>query len=431
VDNLPSVPGNKIFLVQLADAYPLGMSDLLQYSRHYRVFPGQGGMPLIKFLRALQSTGYNGPYSLEVFNDGFKAACPVELALDGFRSLVYLYKSLDPDLAMVMPVVRGIEFVEFWCTTSEFNDLHEFICDYLGFRNIGKHKSRPLYLYRHGQCHFVINCESEIHAPAFHFSPGVLVRSIGILVNDVDCTVAWAQDLKYTVISQKECGIGEERVLAVRAPDNNLIYLLNPAAPDAFLSDFVFTPTPSFSDGTLTVDYISRVLHPRDLDKTILFYRALFGLELREKSDIIDPKGLVHSYVMTSKSGDILMCLNVTSEDATVVGKFLSHCGPGIHQISLRTDDIFSIMPKMGKNFLRLPQNYFDDLETRFGLSSEELTALNQQNVMYDVDQNGEFLHACTDAYRDSFFIEFVERRGQYNGYGVQNVSFRTVMSFV
>jgi 4-hydroxyphenylpyruvate dioxygenase len=42
---LHAIPGDRIFLVQLADAPWLEM-DILSWSRHFRCFPGQGDMPL-------------------------------------------------------------------------------------------------------------------------------------------------------------------------------------------------------------------------------------------------------------------------------------------------------------------------------------------------------------------------------------------------
>ena len=65
---LRSIPGDRIFLVQLADAPWLDM-DVLSWSRHFRCFPGQGDMPIVEFMQALLATGYDGPLSLEIFND--------------------------------------------------------------------------------------------------------------------------------------------------------------------------------------------------------------------------------------------------------------------------------------------------------------------------------------------------------------------------
>src|SRR3954453_5181833 len=65
------IPGEKLFFLQLADAPELVM-DVLQWGRHYRCFPGQGGFDLGAFLGHVLATGYAGPLSLEVFNDVFR-----------------------------------------------------------------------------------------------------------------------------------------------------------------------------------------------------------------------------------------------------------------------------------------------------------------------------------------------------------------------
>src|SRR4051794_23842872 len=65
-----AIPKDRILLVQVADAPALEM-DYLSWSRHYRCFPGQGDLPVDAFLEALQSTGYDGLLSAEIFSDRF------------------------------------------------------------------------------------------------------------------------------------------------------------------------------------------------------------------------------------------------------------------------------------------------------------------------------------------------------------------------
>src|SRR6185312_8455890 len=67
------IPAEKIFFLQLADAPRLRM-DVLHWSRHYRCFPGQGGFDLAHLLAEVLRAGYEGPLSLEVFNDVFRRA---------------------------------------------------------------------------------------------------------------------------------------------------------------------------------------------------------------------------------------------------------------------------------------------------------------------------------------------------------------------
>lgn len=75
--------------VQLADA-PLLKMDVLAWSRHFRCFPGQGELNLAQFITQLSAHGYRGAWSLEIFNDGFRASPVLPTAQDGFRSLLWL-----------------------------------------------------------------------------------------------------------------------------------------------------------------------------------------------------------------------------------------------------------------------------------------------------------------------------------------------------
>lgn len=70
-DGIADITPGKIFFVQLADAPHLRM-DVLQWSRHHRLFPGQGTFDLARLLRKIYRSGYDGPLSLEVFNDVYR-----------------------------------------------------------------------------------------------------------------------------------------------------------------------------------------------------------------------------------------------------------------------------------------------------------------------------------------------------------------------
>lgn len=116
-----SIPNDRIFLVQMADAPKLDM-DYLSWSRHYRCFPGQGDLPIDTFTEALQATGFDGLLSLEIFNDRFRAGSARSVAVDGQRSLLFMLDQLRrrtgtpvsglPDLPP-RATCHGVEVVEF------------------------------------------------------------------------------------------------------------------------------------------------------------------------------------------------------------------------------------------------------------------------------------------------------------------------------
>lgn len=104
VAGIADIPGEKIFFLQLSDAPEMDM-NVLQWSRHYRVFPGEGEFDLVGLVGHVLAAGYTGPLSLEVFNDVFRQSAPVPTAIDAMRSLLDLELRLDGDPNPVQ--VRG------------------------------------------------------------------------------------------------------------------------------------------------------------------------------------------------------------------------------------------------------------------------------------------------------------------------------------
>src|SRR5436305_3528832 len=116
-----SIPRDRIFLVQMADA-PLLQMDYLSWSRHFRNFPGQGELPILDFMEALAATGYDGPLSLEIFNDQFRAGSARSVAVDGHRSLRFMLDQLghrtgkrvaSTPVLPPRPAALGTAFIEF------------------------------------------------------------------------------------------------------------------------------------------------------------------------------------------------------------------------------------------------------------------------------------------------------------------------------
>ena len=70
--SIGDIRADKLFIVQVADAPYLDM-DTLNWSRHFRCMPGQGDFPLADYAAAIRRIGYDGYFSLEIFNDRFRS----------------------------------------------------------------------------------------------------------------------------------------------------------------------------------------------------------------------------------------------------------------------------------------------------------------------------------------------------------------------
>lgn len=75
---LASLPESRIVQFHINDAYPGVPRAQLEDLK--RLLPGQGAIPLVPMLRALQATGYDWTVSIETFSDEVKALGPVKAA---------------------------------------------------------------------------------------------------------------------------------------------------------------------------------------------------------------------------------------------------------------------------------------------------------------------------------------------------------------
>ena len=155
------IPAEKIFFLQLADAPQLVM-DVLQWSRHYRCFPGQGGFDLAGFLGHVLAAGYDGPLSLEVFNDVFRQADPRRMAVDAMRSLLLLEDDARRRAARRCAATRSSS----WRSAPERPPSLERLLIAMGFRHAGQHRTKPVQLWRHGDTRVLVNHERAERRPA-------------------------------------------------------------------------------------------------------------------------------------------------------------------------------------------------------------------------------------------------------------------------
>ena len=93
------IPMDRVFLVQIADAYMIPGLATIETARHHRVFPGEGDLAVGELMRVLRDCGYTGRYSLEIFNDGYRAEPPSVVARRAMQSLELLFTKTAPRLA--------------------------------------------------------------------------------------------------------------------------------------------------------------------------------------------------------------------------------------------------------------------------------------------------------------------------------------------
>jgi 4-hydroxyphenylpyruvate dioxygenase len=439
VASIRSIPKDKIFIVQLADA-PLIEMDLLYWSRHFRNMPGEGDLPVRDFMRAVAATGYEGYLSLEIFNDQFRGGSPKSISIDGRRSLVYLMdqvKREEPALKIVFPAlpdrvgVSGFEFIEFAADEAEAEELAKRFHS-LGFRKIGRHVSKDVTLYRQGGINLVVNTEREGFAHSSYVAHGTSVCAIGLKVEDAGATVARARGMG-AVPFQQAVGPGELVIPAIRGVGGGVIHFIDGKSDLAKVWEIEFLPVddpvPAPSAGLRRIDHVGQTMNYEELLTWLLFYTSIFRTRKTPMVDVIDPGGIVRSQAIESDDGLLRLTLNGAENRRTLAGHFIESFGSSVQHLAFDTGDIFAtaaVLKATGFEALALSPNYYDDVAARFGLEPELADRLRAQNILYDRDDNGEFFQLYAPVWGEGFIFEIVERRNGYRGYGAANAPFRT-----
>jgi len=417
---IEDIPGSKIFYLQLADAPALTM-DVLSWSRHHRLFPGEGTFDLGGFTGHVLRAGYSGPLSLEVFNDVFRQTDVHRTARQARRSLTWL-EDLVADSAggadLADPPARlpevaepaGFDFVE--VRAEDTGDV-DVLLGQLGFSFRGRHRSKDARLWTAGSARVVCN---EQHARG---RPPALA-AVGFEVVDPAASARRAAILQAPTVYRRTLA-NEQELPAFRAPDGTEVFLgpVASALDAPWVPEFTGGHEPSSS--LLTgIDHVNMAEPWQCFDEAVLFYSSVLGLTPTVSQEVPSPHGLVRSQVVRSTSGSCRIALNVAPLVWDSSTTFPQH-------VAFATDDVVAVARRAverGLVPLAIPQNYYDDLMARFDLGDDEVETMAGLGLLHDRDGTGDFTHFYTETVGGVFF-EVIQRRGGYDGYGAPNASVR------
>lgn len=439
----------KIFFVQVADAPKLSM-DVLSWSRHYRVFPGEGQFALAKFMGHVVRAGYSGPVSLEIFNDVFRQSDVERTAVDAMRSLIWLEeqsaKWLDaaaagtagePAAVAGGPAARGRRRYPMELATLpqvaepagyNFAEVRaadtkglETVLGQLGFEFNGRHRTKDVQLWSMGHARVIIN-ET---APADGDNASPAIAALGFDVDSPVIASARAQQLKAPVVPRKSQA-NEEVFQGFAAPDSTEIFLCQGTSDGtaAWTSEFGEGLEKPAAGATAVIDHVNLAQPWQHFDEAVLFYTSALALEPQPFAEVPSPTGLVRSQVMATGDRAVRLVLNLAPLNQQRK-TYQEHIAFAVDDLVATARDCKS----RGLEFLEIPANYYEDLDARFGLAPEFLATLQELNLLYDRDADGEFLHFYT-ATVGSVFFEMVERRGAYDGYGAPNAPVRHAVQY-
>jgi 4-hydroxyphenylpyruvate dioxygenase len=407
IDELGEVPGDKIFFLQLADA-PHKDMDVLQWSRHYRLFPGEGAFDLVDFTAAVLSAGYQGPLSLEVFNDVFRQSSPVRTAIDAVRSLGALEAGLDDAL----PRQRfDAAFVELSVTPTNLATAEHALWA-LGFTQSATHRSKRVTAWTQSTATILLTVTTDAAE-----DDSSALAAIAFDAEDPTGFAASAEGLNVSALP-RVVRPGEADLPAVAAPDGvSIFFVSTKKGPLDWRRDFEPAPPTDAASGAgiTAIDHVS-VTAPFDrYDESVLFYRSVLGMRTEEVAEYPGPYGLVRSHLLRAP--------DPSGFGVALDGPLLRRgkWTPGVQtpqHIAFLTDDILATLDALPEDapILRIPGNYYVDLRARLDLDDEFVDRLRRSNVLYDRSADGEYLHAYTTVIGSQVYFEIIERRGNYRG---------------
>jgi 4-hydroxyphenylpyruvate dioxygenase len=426
----------KLFLVQVADAPWLDM-DYLSWSRHFRNMPGQGDLPLADFAEAIFRIGYQGYWSLEIFNDRFRAGSASGVATDGYRSLQLLQDQVatrprapvSPAMPPRVPV-RGVEFIEFAASEEEAVALGTMLAQ-LGFAPVGRHRRKAVTRWQQGGVNLVVNCEPEGLAHSFDEVHGASVCAIGLRIVNVGAALTRAAALSIPKFDQA-VGPDEMQIPSVMGVGGSLLYFIEDGTEGAMWAhEFVPMEAPAgrlHGLGLRSPDHIAQTMQYEEFLSWLLYYLALLDVAKTPQVEIADTLGLVQSQAVEAPDRSLRITLNGSMASQTLSSRFLhNYMGAGVQHIAFATDDVFAAAAAARANglaMLEIPRNYYEDLESRFGLDAAFVDRMAENSILYDRDGSAEYFQFYSRAFAKRVFFEIVERRG-YGAYGAANATIR------
>ncbi|NUO36633.1 MAG: sugar phosphate isomerase/epimerase and 4-hydroxyphenylpyruvate domain-containing protein [Dermatophilaceae bacterium] len=442
---LAGLAADRIAFVQIADAHGLSM-DVLEWSRHHRCFPGQGVLDVAGVVGACVEAGYRGPLSLEVFSDIVREADPRDTARDAMRSLLHLEEQLrnqwdvaepgaaedrprrprvelfDPPPAPTAPVV---DVVQLAVAPGDARTLDFFTR--LGFttEGSGSRAGGPdgpgapdgRTILRNGEAVVVLDARSDLELRRSAAAQRPHVAAICVRGEAESDLPARAQSLHWPVVEATD---GGRRVRATRSPAGVEVHLDGPP-PDRTADPS--SDAPSDSGGWGALDHIGFAIDTDRSDAEVSFHRTLLGLRPGPVSEFMDPAGRLRSRVLQPDVGSLRVVLNIAVRAPGVP------TWTGVNQLAYACTDLLEraeALCRAGAPLMPVPAAYYDDLAARLDPAPGLLARLRRLGVLYDRDEEGgELFHLYTPLVAGRFYLELLERRGGYRGFGAANTPVR------
>jgi 4-hydroxyphenylpyruvate dioxygenase len=322
----------------------------------------------------------------------------------------------------------GFEFVEY--TAPNTSHLHDLF-DRMGFRAVGRHRSKQVTLYRQGDASFVVNAEPASHGARFAQAHGPSACAMAFRVKNAAEAYRLLLERGAKPFTNM-IGPMELNIPAIEGIGDSVIYLVDRYGSHSIYDvDFVPTdPDRGFAHqgaGLSSVDHVTHNVFRGNMDHWAGFYERLFNFREVRYFDIEGKLTGLKSRAMTSPDGKIRIPINESSDDKSQIEEYLhAYQGEGIQHIALSSDDIYSTVEGLrnkGVNFQDTPDTYYERLDDRIQGHDEDAARLKTNRILLDGaadETTGLLLQIFTKNVIGPIFFEIIQRKGN-RGFGEGN----------
>ena len=327
--------------------------------------------------------------------------------------------------------LMGFEFVEFASPTP--NTL-EPVFELLGFKEVARHRSKDVSLFRQGDINFIVNREPKSAAGYFAAEHGPSVCGLAFRVKDAHQAYERALELGAQPI-EIPTGPMELRLPAIKGIGGAPLYLIDRFEDGKSIYDIDFEWIDGVErhprgHGFKLVDHLTHNVYRGRMAFWANFYERLFNFREIRYFDIQGEYTGLTSKAMTAPDGLIRIPLNEESAKGSgqIEEYLMAFNGEGIQHIALLCDDLIEAVDSLGMAGVPLmtaPNDiYYEMLETRLPGHGQPVGELQARGILMDGTTEGGrprlLLQIFSQTLMGPVFFEFIQRKGD-DGFGEGN----------
>ncbi|MEH1854085.1 MAG: VOC family protein [Nostoc sp.] len=181
------------------------------------------------------------------------------------------------------------------------------------------------------------------------------------------------------------------------------------------------------------IDHVAIAIASDNFETIIELYKQIFDLIGTEEYNIETPSSGMQGQVLASSEKELqLVLVHPTSNNSPIQEILQINKGLGVHHLALLTNNILEIVSELrfrGLEFIKIPQNYYQKIHSRYQklfVESHELIKIIQLEILLEILENNSqqmLLQAFTEPIfsQGNFVFELIERRHQAQGFGERN----------